>query len=130
MLASIATIEQLRQPGVYDRLLESSETFYRDLQQTFDRYGLPVLVQGLGARFGLYFGIIEPVRVASDAAAHDHELHRRFVLGCFERGIYFHAYNRKGAPGHSGFSLSHDSDDFSQALTAIDDVARSIAAGR
>ena len=130
VMASIATLEQLQQEGVYDALLENSETFYRDLQRIFDRHGVPALVQGLGARFGLYFGRTEPVRTYADASDHDHEMNRQFVLGCLERGVYFHAYNRAGAPGHCGFSLSHSQEDLAQALTVIDDVAAGMAAGK
>lgn len=130
VMASIAALEQLRQPGQYDQILETSETFYRDLQRVFDRHSLPVLVQGLGARFGLYFGRREPVRTYTDAVGHDHDMNRRFVLGCLERGVYFHAYQRAGAPGHCGFSLSHTPEDFAQALEVIDDVSANIAAGK
>ena len=127
VLASLATIEQLRQPGVYDILLEHTETFYRDLQRVFDRHGVPAVVQGLGARFGIYFGRTEPVRTFAEASEHDHELNRRFVLGCLERGVYFHAYNRTGAPGHCGISLAHTPEDLAHVLTVIDDVAASLA---
>lgn len=130
VLASIASLDRLRQAGTYDHILETSETFYRDLQRIFDRHSLPILVQGLGARFGLYFGRSEPVVTYLDAVQHDHELNRRFVLECLERGVYFHVYNRAGAPGHCGFSLAHSPEDFAQALTVIDDVSASIAAGR
>lgn len=127
VLAAIATVEQLRQPGVYDQLLETTETFYWDLQRIFDRYSLPVRVQGLGARFGLYFGRREPVRRYTDAINHQHEMNRRFVLGCLERGVYFHAYNRQGAPGHCGISLAHESKHLDEALNVIEDVVRSMA---
>ena len=130
VMAGIATVEQLRQPGVYDSLLENTETFYRDLQRIFDRHTIPATVQGLGARFGIYFGITEPVRTFAKASEHDHELNREFVLGCLQRGVYFHAYNRTGAPGHCGVSLSHSSEDLAQALTVIEEVAANMAAGR
>jgi len=123
VMASIATLEQLSQPGLYDGLLETSETFYRDMQQIFDRHNLPVVVQGLGARFGLYFGRTEPVRTYADAFGHEHEFNRKFVVGCLDRGLYFHAFTRQGAPGHCGFSLSHTSEQLAEALTIIDDVS-------
>jgi glutamate-1-semialdehyde 2,1-aminomutase len=127
VLASLATLQQLRQPGVYDTLLETSETFYRDMQRIFDRYNLPVVVQGLGSRFGLYFGRNEPVHTWADALSHEHEINRQFVVACLERGLYFHAYTRQGAPGHCGFSLAHSPEQFSEALTIIEDAARRIA---
>jgi len=128
VLAALATLEELRKPGVYDRLNATAEKFYQDLQAIFDRYDIPVRVQGLGARFGLYFGRREPVRTWSDALGHDHDLNRRFALGCLERGVYFHAYTRQGPPGHAGFSLAHTDEDFAQTLTVVEDVAKELRA--
>ena len=130
VMASIVTLEQLSQPGLSDGLLETSETFYRDMQQIFDRHNLPVVVQGLGARFGLYFGRTEPVRTYADAYGHEHEVNRQFVLGCLDRGLYFHAFTRQGAPGHCGFSLSHTSEQFAEALTIIEDVSAQLGRQR
>lgn len=127
VLAAIATLEQLRKPGMYAGLNTRSDQFYSSLQELFDRRQLPVRVQGLGARFGLYFGRTEPVTTYSDAVNHDHEMNQRFVIGCLERGIYFHAYNRVGAPGHSGFSFAHTDADFAEALTKMSDVIDEIA---
>jgi glutamate-1-semialdehyde 2,1-aminomutase len=129
VLAALATLEELRQPGVYDRINATGEGFYRDLQDVFDRTGLPVRVQGMGARFGLYFGRREPVRTWSDALGHDHELNRRFVIGCVERGVYFHGYTRQGPPGHAGFSLAHSEEDFAETLNVAEDVARELVRG-
>ncbi len=120
VLAALATLDALRRPGVYDDLNARADRFYRELQAIFDRHGLPARVQGLGARFGLYFGRREPVRSAADAAAHDHDLNRRFVLGCLERGVYFHAYTHQGPPGHAGFSLAHTPDVLADALEAME----------
>lgn len=127
VLAALATLAELRQPGLYDRLHATAETFYRDLQAIFDRHQLPVLVQGRGARFGLYFGRREPVRTWADALNHDHELNRRFAVGCIVRGVYFHAYTQQGPPGHAGFSLAHTAADFAEALTVMETVAKELS---
>ena len=129
VLAALATLEELRRPGVYDRLNQRADAFYRDLQAIFDRHGLPALVQGLGARFGLYFGRREPVATYADAMVHDHEPNRRFVLGCLERDVYFHAFTRQGAPGHAGFSLAHTDEDFATTLEVAEAVVREMARG-
>jgi glutamate-1-semialdehyde 2,1-aminomutase len=123
VLAAIATLEELRRPGAYDTLNENSQVFYRDMQEIFDRHDLPVVVQGLGARFGLYFGRRDPVTTYTDAIGHNHELNKQFTVGCLERGVYFHAYTGQGAPGHAGFSFAHSREDFSRTLEAINDVA-------
>jgi glutamate-1-semialdehyde 2,1-aminomutase len=128
VLAALATLEELSQPGVYDRINATADAFYRDLQGVFDRAGIPARVQGAGARFGIYFGITGPVRTWSDALDHDHELNRRFVAGCFERGVYFHGYTRQGPPGHAGFSLAHSDADFAETLSVAETVARGLVA--
>ncbi|MGA7671400.1 MAG: aminotransferase class III-fold pyridoxal phosphate-dependent enzyme [Nitrolancea sp.] len=127
VLAALTTLEELRKPGMYASLSARSTSFYTALQELFDRHALPVRVQGLGARFGLYFGRREPVKTYSDAQNHDHELNRQFVIGCLKRGVYFHAYNRTGAPGHSGFSFAHSDADLAEALTKMSDVVGDIA---
>ncbi len=127
VLAAIATVTELNKPGMYDGLRQRSESFYAALQELFDQRELPVLVQGLGARFGLYFGRREPVRTYADAVHHDHDLNRKFVLGCLKRGVYFHAYGSSGAPGHSGFSFAHTDEVFADALNKIADVIDELA---
>ncbi len=129
VLAALATVAELRKPGVYDRLNEAAAAFYQDLQAVFDRHGLPVRVQGMGARFGLHFGRRAPVRTYADALGHDHELNMRFALGCIERGVYFHAYSRQGPPGHAGFSLAHTPKDFAETLDVVDAVATDLGRG-
>ncbi len=127
VLAAIATLEELGQPGLYDRLNARAARFYADIQAIFDHHSVPALVQGLGTRFGLYLGIREPVRTLVDALGHDHELHRRFVLGCLARGVYFHGYTSSGAPGHAGFSTAHSEADFAQTLEAIEATVAEIS---
>jgi glutamate-1-semialdehyde 2,1-aminomutase len=122
ILAAIETLDELRQPGVYDRINATANQFYADLQGIFDRKNLPMVVQGRGARFGIYAGRREPVKTWSDALGHDHALHKQIVNGLVDRGIYFHAYNRQGAPGHAGFSTAHSADDFAYTLNAFEDV--------
>jgi len=122
ILAAIETLDELRQPGVYDRINATADSFYADLQGIFDRKQLPIVVQGRGARFGIYAGRREPVKTWSDALGHDHALHKQIVTGLADRGVYFHAYNRQGAPGHAGFSTAHTAEDFAYTLNAFEDV--------
>lgn len=126
VLAAQGTVDVLRQAGVYDTLNGVAESFYRDLQAIFDRRGLPVLVQGLGARFGLYFGRRVALTTYADAATHDHELNRRFVFACLERGLYFPVYYRQGQPGHAGFSLAHTPEVMAEALNIFEQAAVSL----
>lgn len=126
--AALATLDELSQPGVYDRINETGEWFYGELQAVFDRAGVPARVQGRGARFGIYFGITEPVRTWSDALGHSHELNRQFVRGCAERGVYVHGFARLGPPGHAGFSTAHGREDFDAMLSVAEAVAATMRA--
>ena len=128
VLAALTTLDELSQPGIFERINATGDAFYRDMQDIFDRTGVPARVQGMGARFGIYFGITQPVRTWTDALGHDHELNRRFAAGCIERGVYFHGYTRQGPPGHAGFSLAHSDEDFAETLTVIEDVSRQLVA--
>jgi glutamate-1-semialdehyde 2,1-aminomutase len=126
VLAALTTLDELSQPGVYDRINATADAFYRDLQGVFDRAGVPARVQGKGARFGIYFGRTEPVRTWTDAFNHDHELNRRFTSGLIEHGVYIHAYTRQGPPGHAGFSIAHTPEDFAETLTIAESVAKTL----
>ena len=128
ILAALATLTELRKPGVYDQINSTGDHFYRDLQAVFDRGGVPARVQGRGARFGIYFGRTEPVTTWSDAVGHDHDLNRRFTSGMLDRGVYLHAYTKAGPPGHAGFSTAHTAEHFDAVLAAAEDVVHSIRA--
>lgn len=130
VLASIATLEELSQPGLFNQIEEIGQGFYAQLQDTFDRHAIPARVQGMGTRFGIYFGRTEPVTTVADVLNHDHDLNRAFYLGCMDRGVYFHAYTHAGPPGHAGFSLAHTDDVLGEALNVMDSVAADIARGR
>jgi glutamate-1-semialdehyde 2,1-aminomutase len=130
VLAALATLEELSQPGVYDRINATAEHFYGQLQSIFDEHGLPARVQGMGARFGIYFGRTEPVTTWSDAINHDHAMNQRFVAECNARGVAFHGYTKQGPPGHAGFSLAHTQEDFDEALNVIDAVVGTLGTGQ
>lgn len=130
VLAALATLDILTAPGVYDDLNAKADRFYAQMQEVFDRNGLPVHIQGKGARFGMYFGRREPVTTWTDAFDHDHAMNQAFVRQCWERGVAFHGYTRQGPPGHAGFSLAHTDADLDESLNVFDAVAANLAAGR
>src|SRR5690606_28354529 len=79
--AASATLETLQEPGFYDRLNADADWFYANLQEVFDRAGLAARVQGVGARFGIYFGVdpSTPILTYAQAAAHDSAQYNRFI---------------------------------------------------
>ena len=128
ILAGLACLEELTAPGAYPPMLAVADRLYRGLNDIFARRGVPGRVQGLGIRFGLFFGLDTPVRCYRDAAARDVEMWHRFVRGCVERGVYFQSIGH--AIGHHGISASHTAQDIDWALERMEDVIRGLAGGR
>jgi hypothetical protein len=85
-------------------------------------------VQGLGARFGLYFGLDPETEVWQyrEVAGHDAATLKRFARACVARGLYFHTYDV--ALGHHGFSAAHNPADVEWALDRIEDACRDLSA--
>jgi glutamate-1-semialdehyde 2,1-aminomutase len=127
VMAALATLDQLCRPGLYDGprgLFAVSDRLLDGLRQIFERHGVPCRVQGIGPRFGLYFGADPDVEIwnYNQAADHDGAQLRRFARLCFDRGLYFHTYDV--ALGHHGFSAAQTTADVDQALDRIDDACR------
>lgn len=114
VLAAQAALEIYNEPGFYDRLDALGEPFYRGFGDIIDRSRVPVQLQYCGPRFGLYFGVTEPVRNYRQAAQQDAGMLLTFIAGCIRRGIYFHV-----SP-HHGFSAAHTEETLQRALEGIE----------
>lgn len=76
-----------------------------DARRTFSRHSdfrFPGRAQGLGARFGIYFGVTDEIHSYRGAANHDREKMLQFVAAAIAHGVYFHDYG--GAACHHGFA--------------------------
>jgi glutamate-1-semialdehyde 2,1-aminomutase len=116
--AGLAAVTAYRQPGFYDHIFAVAERLYGGLQEIFTRHGVVARVQGLGARFGVYFGIIDPVTNYRDALKHHREQMLRFVAASIEDGVYFHDYG--GAACHHGFCAAMTLGDVEATLERLD----------
>jgi glutamate-1-semialdehyde 2,1-aminomutase len=125
VMAALATLQELSRPDFYPHIGALSTRLYDGMNESFARHGLPGRVQGLGSRFGIYFGIQQPVRNYQDAARRDSEMMHRFVRACFRRGLYFQSIGH--AIGHSGICSAFTRDDIEWALEQIDAVLAELA---
>jgi glutamate-1-semialdehyde 2,1-aminomutase len=123
ILAAGAFLDLAADPAFWVHLEALGAAFYPGLQEAFDRAGVPCRVQAKGARFSLLFGLREPATSYREAVLADRELERRFYGAALERGVYFHT------SWHHGFSIAHTREDLADALDAIEDAARAVAAG-
>lgn len=125
VVAALASLRAITQPGFYDRIFANADRLYEGLTALFAQHDIPARVQGLGARFGIYFGVAHEVKAYQDAARIDGDLGHRFVRACFERGVYFHNYG-KLALGHHGFSAAHTVADIDETLNRVDDALKAM----
>jgi glutamate-1-semialdehyde 2,1-aminomutase len=120
--AGLAAVTAYRQPGFYDPIRAVAERLYTGLQGIFTRHGVMARVQGLGARFGVYFGVKDVVCDYRSAVQHQRDQMLRFVKLAIDHGVYFHDYG--GAACHHGFCAAMTTTDVDEALTRLDGAVR------
>lgn len=120
VVAALACLDQISSPGFYDHIFSLADTLYDGMNELLVKHKIKARLQGLGARFGLYFGIDKEVRHYRDAALADKEVLMRFFELSYEHGVYFHDY--QGHPCHHGFSSAHTLEDMAEVLDKLDGV--------
>jgi glutamate-1-semialdehyde 2,1-aminomutase len=125
VMAALACQREIAKPGFYDHINQLANRLYPGITEVLRVTGVPGIVQGIGARFGIYLGVTEPVTNHRQATTCDRELEKRFLRGCVKRGLYLHDYGHK-APMHHGFSAQHTMADIDQTLNIMEDVFREI----
>jgi glutamate-1-semialdehyde 2,1-aminomutase len=116
--AALAAVSAYRAPGFYEHIHALAGRLYGGLNQVFARHGVAARVEGLGARFGIYFGVPAPVRSYRDAVRHRREQMLQFVAAAIGHGVYFHDYG--GAACHHGFCAAMTPADVDEALRRLE----------
>jgi glutamate-1-semialdehyde 2,1-aminomutase len=123
--AGFAAVTAYRAPGFYDHIESVAGRLYDGLNAIFARHGINGRVRGLGARFGIYFGVEALPRDYRDAVRHHRDQMLRFIASAIRYGVYFHDYG--GAACHHGFCAAMTLTDVDEALNRIDDAVKEIA---
>ena len=123
--AALASITEICKPGFYDHIYAASEKMCTGLAELLDRASIPARVQGLGGRFGFFFGTTDPVKTFGDTLDRDLEMRTRFIRASAESGVYFHDYGTLVA-GHHGVSASHTMADIDEALNRIESAIKTL----
>ncbi len=126
VMGAIACQTEIAKPGFYEHINGLAGRLYRGIEEALRVTGVPGIVQGIGARFGLYLGVTEPVTNYRQVVRANRKLESRFLKGCLERGLYFHDY---GHTMHHGFSSQHSAADIDEALNIIEDSLRNARDG-
>lgn len=125
MAAGLATLEALREPGVYEALAERTRSLAEGLASLAEEAGVPFTAGAEGGMFGFFFHP-GPVRNFDDARKADGERFRRFFAAMLEAGVYL-----APSPYEAGFvSLAHSARDVSATLEAAREALRRAARAR
>jgi glutamate-1-semialdehyde 2,1-aminomutase len=124
--AGLAAVTAYCQPGFYDGIHAVAERLYTGMNALFARHGIAAQVQGLGARFGIYFGVPQPIRSYRDAVRQERESMLRFIAAAARHGVYFHDYG--GAACHHGFCAAMTLADTEEVLHRLDNAVGELGA--
>ncbi|WP_062117579.1 aspartate aminotransferase family protein [Aureimonas sp. AU40] len=121
--AANATLDELNEPGAYERLYAVSDRLRHGLEEIFKASGLPAHVVGLGPVLQVWFSDA-PIHNYRDAERHaDQDMFRRWWLGMIERGILFHP----GAYENLFVSFAHSDLDVDTTLAAAREVVATLS---
>ena len=115
--AALAALHAYREDDFYTHIEAVATRLYNGMRQLFERRGLPIRIQGLGARFGIYCGLTEEVRSYQDTLPHDRAMMLRLIAAAIEEGVYFHDYG--GAACHHGFCAATTLQDVDEILARL-----------
>jgi len=123
VMGALAALKILDGPGFYEELNAKAGYFYGKVNELFQLKGLKGILQGLGARFGLYFGLDHPTHDYREAArCYNRKAGRRFHELVIGKGLYFHDFGDGLTPMHAGITAAHTREIFDETLNRLNDV--------
>jgi len=117
--AGLATLGELKKPGVHERLFATGNRLREGIVALGRDLGIPLQVPGVGPVFQVFF-TGHDIRRHEDTLNADSTLAYRFAMELLQRGI-FHAPNTKFY-----LSTTHTDAEIDQTLVAIEEALRAI----
>jgi len=129
VLISLECMKMVQEPWYFDTIDTLSEALYSGINDLFKKHGIPGHLRGMGARFGLYFGVEDQEddfdwRIVKEKF--NLELNKAFIREALAEGLYFHRYGKPVMPSHNGFSVAHSAEDIEITLDRIGKVFRKL----
>ena len=115
--ASLATLEQLKRPGTYEKLDEMGDRFREGLAGIFVKHGLQAQVVGVGSLFQIFF-TTDPVKDYRGQTRANRALFETFARNMFAKGIFL---SRRAK---NYISTAHTERDLDEFLSAADSVCK------
>jgi glutamate-1-semialdehyde 2,1-aminomutase len=123
--AALATIEKLEGEPVHEHVFRLGQRARTELQQLYDRLGVPAVVSGFGSVFVSYF-LEGPVERYDDLLANDVDLFVGYRRELMEHGIFELPLNLK----RSHFSYAHTDADVDRLLEGTEAAVRRVLESR
>ena len=114
VLGALAALVEYAKPGFYQALNRVGDRLYGGLAELVERGGVPLRVQHVGPRLGLYFGVTDEVTNYRQAAQQSQAMELAFIAGCIKRGVYM------AVSPHHGFSAAHTEAHMDTVLEAME----------
>jgi glutamate-1-semialdehyde 2,1-aminomutase len=119
--ASLATMDVLEQPGVYENVFAMADRLRNGLQDVFDRHNMGILLFGEGPMWHMLFTDSVP-RNWRDILATDTKKMAAFEAELLRQGLFI-------LPGNRRFiSIRHSEDDLASTFEAADRACRAFKA--
>ncbi|MDU0352896.1 glutamate-1-semialdehyde 2,1-aminomutase [Paraglaciecola aquimarina] len=123
MAAGLASLEQIQQQGLYQKLTKNTATLAEGFKALAQKHGIPMSVNYAGSMFGLFFTDIEKVTNYQQAINCNTEQFNLFYHGMLEHGVYM-----APASYEAGFmSAAHTDEVIQQTLDIADKVLANVA---
>lgn len=86
--ATIATIKELFQPNLYERLHQHGNAIRDAIEQSAVKHGHQLVTTGVGTAFSVHFGLEKRPRTWKEVMKADREKYTRFRLSLLEENVY------------------------------------------
>ena len=128
VMGALAALKVLSSDGFYEELNTSARYFYDRINELLALKKIKGVLQGLGARFGLFFGLEEPTHDYRKAAEdYNPRAWSRFVELAVDTGLYFHHYGDSLTPMHSGITSCHTREIYDETLNRMESIFTQMA---
>jgi glutamate-1-semialdehyde 2,1-aminomutase len=128
VMGALAGLRVLDGKGFYEELNANAAYFYDKVNELLRLKGVKGILHGLGARFGLYFGLEEPLYDYREVARRfNRKAGRRFAELVSTKGLYFHDFGDGLTPMHAGITAVHTRKILDESLNRLGDVFAEMA---